>query len=94
MSSSYVPLSIAQEILQLATRLTAGDEDKDDPSMDSLSAYEAKFHMHELCTKLLQAVNGPEMYTILLAGGVVVSRTKEQADITRGSQSLVTKVRP
>ena len=94
MSSTYVPLSIAQEILQLAARLTAGDEDKGDPLIDSLATYEAKFHMHELCTKLLQAVHGPEMYTILLAGRLIVSRTKEQTDTIRGSQSLATRVQP
>jgi hypothetical protein len=95
MSNSYMPLSIAQELLQLATRLAAGDEGKGagDPSMDTLASYEAKFHMQELCTKLMQAVHGPAMYTILLAGRAVVSRTKEQTNIICGSQSLAMRVR-
>ena len=70
--STSTPVSIAEEILQLAksafSQPSCTSITPTGPETDGLVFYNAKIQMQNLCNKLLQNVLGRQEYTVLLAG--------------------------
>jgi hypothetical protein len=68
--ASPTPVSIAEEILQLAKSAFSENHSTTStgPGTDGLLHYNAKIQMQDLCTSLLQKVLGRQEYTVLLAG--------------------------
>jgi hypothetical protein len=62
------PVSIAEDILELAKLAFASLTNSDNAVTDTFVLYNAKNRMQDLCNKLLQGVLGRLEYTVLLAG--------------------------
>jgi hypothetical protein len=63
------PVSIAEEILQLANSVFATTTNGNaEVVTDPFVLYNAKNHMQDLCNRLLQGVLGRLEYTVMLAG--------------------------